>query len=121
MTVKEEELPTRVLVTVGLPGSGKTTFAKEAERRRAELAKTDPDHSRRIDKALNDGRVNFLLFGYGETHEPPATEKAIIGSQTIISYDTHTRKADIISLTHDIRAPEQLVFPHRALFDKPGE
>jgi hypothetical protein len=47
-----------------------------------------------------------LLFGYGETHEPPATERALIGSDTIISYDTRTRTADIVSLTHDIRAPE---------------
>ncbi len=83
-----------------------TPFLNEAKKRRAELAKTDPEFGRRVDPALNEYRINFLLFGYGETHEPPATEKALIGSQTIISYDTRTRRADIISLTHDIRAPE---------------
>ncbi len=83
-----------------------TPFVNEAQKRRAELAKTDADFAQRVDVALNDGRVNFLLFGYGETHEPPATEKALIGSHTIISYDLRNRRADIISLTHDIRAPE---------------
>ena len=81
-------------------------FANEAHKRRAELAKTDPEYSKRVDPQLNEGRINFLLFGYGESHEPPATEKAIVGSHTIISYDTRTRRIDIISLTHDIRAPE---------------
>lgn len=81
-------------------------LASEAQRRRVEMARSDPEFIRRIDGALNEGRVNFLLFGYGETHEPPFTENALIGSHTIISYDTRTRTADIISFTHDIRAPE---------------
>jgi hypothetical protein len=81
-------------------------FANEAQRRRAESAKNDPEYAARIDRDLNRDRINFLLFGYGETHEPPLTEKAIIGSHTIISYDLKNRQADLISLTHDIRAPE---------------
>ena len=81
-------------------------LATEAQRRRADMARSDPDFPKRIDAELNAGRVNFLLFGYGETHEPPFTEKAIIGSHTIISYDLRTRQAAIISFTHDIRAPE---------------
>lgn len=81
-------------------------LAAEARRRRADMARRDPDFLKRIDAELNAGRVNFLLFGYGETHEPPLTEKAIIGSYTIISYDLRTRQADILSFTHDIRAPE---------------
>lgn len=81
-------------------------LANQARQRRADTARRDPEFSKRIDGALNEGRVNFLLFGYGETHEPPLTERALIGSHTIISYDTRTRRADIVSLTHDIRAPE---------------
>ncbi len=81
-------------------------LANEANRRRAEYAKSDPEHSRRVIRELNADRVNFLLYGYGETHEPPRTERAIIGSQTIVSYDLKARRADVISLTHDIRAPE---------------
>lgn len=81
-------------------------WINEAQRRRADLANSDPAFGKRIDKELNDGRVNFLLFGYGESHEPPNTERALIGSQTIISYDYRNYTADIVSLTHDIRAPE---------------
>ncbi len=81
-------------------------FFYESLKRRGERAKNDPEFLKRIDLALNEGRVNFMLFGYGETHEPPTTERAFIGSNTIISYDTRTHTADIISFTHDIRAPE---------------
>lgn len=81
-------------------------FLYEAQIRREDRARKEPDYVRRIDKELNDGRINFVLFGYGETHEPPATERAFIGSDTIISFNTRTQTADIISFTHDIRAPE---------------
>lgn len=81
-------------------------FITEAKKQRLERAKTDTQYTKRIDTQLNEGRVNFLLFGYGETHEPPATEKAIIGSYTIVSYDILNRHADLVSFTHDIRAPE---------------
>jgi hypothetical protein len=82
------------------------SLANEAQRRRAETARRDPEFHKRIDATLNEDRVNFLLFGYGETHEPPFTERALIGSHTLISYDTRTHAADIVSFTHDIRAPE---------------
>lgn len=81
-------------------------FYYESLKRREDRSRKEPDYAKRIDQKLNDGRVNFMLFGYGETHEPPATERAFIGSNTIISYDTRTHMADIISFTHDIRAPE---------------
>ncbi len=81
-------------------------FLYEAQKRREDRARKDPEFTKRIDAELNEGRVNFLLFGYGETHEPPATERAIIGSDTIISYDTRARSVTLISFTHDIRAPE---------------
>lgn len=81
-------------------------LVNEANRRRAERAKTERDYHRRVDAELNRGRVNVLLFGYGEAHWPPHTEKALIGSYTILSYDTIARQADLISMTSDIRAPE---------------
>jgi hypothetical protein len=81
-------------------------LVREAQRRRADTARRDPEFVKRIDLALNEHRINVLLFGYGETHEPPFTERAIIGSHTLVSYDTRTHQADIISFTHDIRAPE---------------
>ncbi len=78
----------------------------QAKRQRAANAAKEPDYWTRLDPRLNATRLNFLLFGYGETHEPPLTERAFIGSLTIFSYDYATRQIDLVSLTHDIRAPE---------------
>lgn len=52
-------------------------FLYEAQKRREDRSRKDPEFIKRIDEGLNEGRVNFLLFGYGETHEPPATERAL--------------------------------------------
>lgn len=81
-------------------------FIQESYKRRRERRKHDKAYLHSIDHALNEGRVNWVLFLWGETHEPPAAEKAIIGTHTIISYDYRRRKLALISLTHDIRAPE---------------
>src|SRR5579859_2150218 len=78
----------------------------EAKRHRQASAAEDPTYWSRLDPRLNATRLNFLLFGYGETHEPPLTERAFIGSLTVFSYDYATREIDLVSLTHDIRAPE---------------
>jgi hypothetical protein len=78
----------------------------DAKRHRLANAAADPTYWKRLDPRLNATRLNFLLFGYGETHEPPLTERAFIGSLTIFSYDYATRQIDLVSLTHDIRAPE---------------
>ena len=80
-------------------------FQREARARRDEQSRADPDYSRRIDPALAAGRVNFLLFGYGETYEPPF-DRAIIGSYTLASFDSANGEIALISLTHDARAPE---------------
>ncbi|MDQ6673774.1 MAG: LCP family protein [Chloroflexota bacterium] len=77
-----------------------------AKRHRQANAAGDPDYWKRVDPRVNATRLNFLLFGYGETHEPPLTERAFIGSLTIFSYDYASRQIDLVSLTHDIRAPE---------------
>jgi hypothetical protein len=84
----------------------------EAKRHRMANADQDPTYWKRLDPRLNGTRLNFLLFGYGETHEPPLTERAFIGSLTIFSYDYATRQIDLVSLTHDIRAPEAERYLH---------
>ncbi|MBV8715843.1 MAG: LCP family protein [Chloroflexi bacterium] len=84
----------------------------EAKRRRLASAAQDPTYWTRLDPKLNSTRLNFLLFGYGETHEPPLTERAFIGSLTIFSYDYANHQIDLVSLTHDIRAPEAERFLH---------
>ncbi len=81
-------------------------LVSEANKRRLERARSERDYQRRVDAEINRGRLNILLFGYGEAHWPPHTEKSIVGSYTIVSYDTLARQADIVSLTSDIRAPE---------------
>lgn len=81
-------------------------FIKEAGRRRLRRLEHDPGFASRVDWGFADQRINFLLFGYGETHEPPITERAEIGSISVFSLDVPSRKIDIVSFTHDIRAPE---------------
>ncbi len=81
-------------------------FLVDAKRRRTAAAADQSNYWTRLDPKLNATRLNFLLFGYGETHEPPLTERAFIGSITIFSYNYFTRQIDLVSMTHDIRAPE---------------
>lgn len=59
-----------------------------------------------IDLELSKENVNFLLFSYGQTFEPPFKEVNIIGSATLYSYNLRSREISAIALTHDIRAPE---------------
>lgn len=92
-------------------------FVDEAYRQRAARAATEAGYAKRVNAALNRQRVNILLFGYGETHEPPVTERAIIGSHTILSFDLRARVIDVISITHDTRAPE--VERHLGILGKP--
>jgi hypothetical protein len=82
------------------------TLRREAQTRRQARSQDDPDFLKRINPDLMEGRINFILYGYGETHEPPLTEKATIGSVTIASIEPATNKVNLISFTHDIRAPE---------------
>lgn len=98
--------PTRVVLTDTQFERVLHPLLLEAKRHRQASAAGDPTYWKRIDPGLNATRLNFLLFGYGETHEPPLTERAFIGSLTIFSYDYLTRQIDLVSLTHDIRAPE---------------
>jgi len=105
--------PTRIIVTA------ESQFERalhalliEAKRHRVANAAAEPTYWTRLDPRLNSTRLNFLLFGYGETHEPPLTERAFIGSLTIFSYDYATRQIDLVSLTHDIRAPEAERYLH---------
>jgi hypothetical protein len=111
---------TRVPAPTATPiGTDETEFERvlhpllvQAKRQRAANAAKDPTYWHRLDPRLNATRLNFLLFGYGETHEPPLTERAFIGSFTIFSYDYATRQIDLISMTHDIRAPEAERYLH---------
>ncbi len=95
---KVEEQPESLFMLLMQP------LIKEAEKRRYERSFTDPEHSYRVDSVLNKGRVNILLFGYGDSYEPP-NEKLEIASPTIFSIDYEKGAIDLISLTHDIYDP----------------
>lgn len=72
---------------------------------RAARAQREPGFDTRVDPDINRSRINVLLFGYGETFEPPWPVD-IIGTMSILSLDTRTHRLTQISLTHDARAPE---------------
>jgi hypothetical protein len=78
----------------------------EAQRRRAAREKEDPQgYARRIDKQLNQNRINFLVYGYGTTYEPPFPP-GYKGSIAVYSLDLRTLQIASVTLNHDIRAPE---------------
>lgn len=90
---------------IAASGDIMSPFAAEANLRRAGRAESDPTYSQRTDPELNQGRVNFLLFGYGETYEPPYGPD-FKGSINLFSVDLSTLGITTITLNHDIRAPE---------------
>ena len=73
-------------------------------------SKLNPEQVRGADRLLNARRVNFVLFGYGETHEPPTTEHAWIGSLSVLSYDLDKRAFQMVSIPHDTRAREAEIY-----------
>ena len=78
----------------------------EAQRRRTASEKADPaGYAQRIDKQLNKNRLNFLVYGYGTTFEPPYPP-GYKGSIAVYSLDLRSLQIASITLNHDIRAPE---------------
>ena len=78
----------------------------EAKRQRAAREKEDPQgYALRIDKQLNQNRINFLVYGYGTTYEPPFPP-GYKGSIAVYSLDLRTLQIASVTLNHDIRAPE---------------
>ncbi len=79
---------------------------KEAKNRR----EADPSYARLADWDLNRERLNFLLFGYGDSLEPspenPEPQPAKIGSPTLVTLNLITHQVALVSLTHDLRSPE---------------
>lgn len=81
-------------------------FVEEAMKRRSERAANDPEYYNRVDKELNQDRVNILLYGYGEEWTGGAMDQPTFGSHSIFSINLKTGKIDLVSPTHDTRAPE---------------
>lgn len=87
-------------------------LAEEAQKRRNERRNKNPEEfDGRIDAKLNDGRVNIVMFGYGpmmwyEAGVEQEVRQDFRGSHSIISIDTRTGKADVVTLTGQALAPE---------------
>lgn len=85
-------------------------WLKEALKRREER-RNDPSYQHRIDPALNEGRVNFLFFGWGWDLQPSGKvpeDRSLfeVGSVSIVSYKLASNEVSLISITHDTWAPE---------------
>ena len=87
-------------------------LSEEALKRRGERRKKNPlEFDQRVDDQMNEHRVNIVLFGYGPMmwYEAGAAEgvrQDFRGSHSVISIDTRTGKADVITLTGQALAPE---------------
>lgn len=79
-------------------------FIEEALKKRAERARIDPEYYHRVDRELNENRVNIVLFGYGEEHGQ--TYEDYGGHMSILSYDLKTNKISAIHLSRDTLVPE---------------
>ncbi len=79
-------------------------FVEEARRKRAQKEKEDPEYYHRVDKELNENRINLVIFGYSEEHGD--TYEQYSGAPTILSYDMNTGEIGVIHLSRDIRVPE---------------
>lgn len=102
-------------------------FIEGVKQKRAERARNDPEYDHRVDRELNENRVNLLLFGYWEEHGNTYEDYA--GSPTILSYNCETDEVVAIHFSRDIRVPElERFFPNdpintqrvRFLFKKGG-
>jgi hypothetical protein len=79
-------------------------LVEDATRRRATLAKQDPQYADRVDQTLNQRRINVALLGYGEEHDQDYADMGV--SVTVLSINLDTWDIASISLSRDIRAPE---------------
>lgn len=102
-------------------------FIEEAKRKRAQKEKDDPEYYHRVDRELNENRINLVIFGYSEEHG--YTYENYSGAPTILSYDLKTGQIGLIHLSRDIRVPElERMFPNdpmesqrvRSIYEKGG-
>lgn len=115
-----------VVLTPTAPAAERSTLArfvlgglieKDARLNEKQRANEGVDYDRRVDRELNAGRLNIVIWGSGISHEPPY-EKLQIASPLVISIDYVHNRIDLISITHDVWVP----FIDRTLgvFGQPG-
>lgn len=74
---------------------------QEVRNIRSERVKGDPDYLKRIDRDLNEGRVNGVALGIGK-------EGTMTDSILIFSYHIPTNTVFLLSLPRDLQSPEVL-------------
>ncbi|TSC87444.1 MAG: hypothetical protein G01um10147_621 [Microgenomates group bacterium Gr01-1014_7] len=77
---------------------------EEAARRRKQRAESDPNYYHRVDRQLNEGRINILLYGSGIMLRPGLDPGRFTANQ-ILSIALKKRTVDLISITSETRAP----------------
>lgn len=81
-------------------------FIEQAQRKRSEREKNDPDYLHSVNPELIKNRLNFLVMIYGENYESESRTAFESGTDLLISIDTDKMTYDLISFTSDTRAPE---------------
>lgn len=82
-------------------------FSDKVPEIRARKNSADPQRVSWINPALNENRINFLIFGNGETLEPPVIVKPgiRIGSFSVYSFKINPQNGnvsvDVVSISHD--------------------
>jgi hypothetical protein len=79
-------------------------FRTDADQQRQRLAAWDPSFTSRVDRQLNAGRVNFGVFGMGESATNTFKDREV--SIMIVSVDVERNQMYSVSLSRDIRVPE---------------
>lgn len=80
-------------------------LVEETRLRRKSRAAADPEYYHRIDKELNEDRINFLLLVTG-THLRPGLDPILHSASQIVSFDLKTKSLSFISITGDMRNPK---------------
>ncbi|HJX59204.1 hypothetical protein A2V61_00130 [Candidatus Woesebacteria bacterium RBG_19FT_COMBO_47_8] len=70
-----------------------------ADRRREEKAEADPDYWQRVDRELNEGRINFIILGKG-------SERVLTDSMQMMSLDIETNEIRIVAVPRGVSVPE---------------
>ncbi len=70
-----------------------------AQQRRNRKAETDPDYWNRVDRELNEGRINFVILGKG-------SERLLTDSMQMMSLDIEKNEIRVIAIPRSVSAPE---------------
>ena len=80
---------------------------KKVSQKREERAEKDPDYERRVNKELNQNRVNFLFLGLDCRSESQRGQSSFrADAPVVISLNTKTGYIEMLRIPRDLHAPE---------------